>query len=192
MTVARVVRLASGGSGLGLVAVALTVLPSDARWQVGGFAAIGVVLATLRTRMASLVSWALVVLLLGVALAADSGRVPVPTAAVLGLLACVYVALTELAEELDDREPQRRGTGEPAGELVERPDVREVAGWLRSAGPLPGAALLGAVALAAAVVLPAPAGVVWLVVVAPLALVLGVGVALRQQGASRRQASDDR
>ena len=35
-------------------------------------------------------------------------------------------------------------------------------------------------------------GVVWLVVVAPLALVLGVGVALRQQGASRRQASDDR
>jgi hypothetical protein len=194
VTVARAARLASGGFGLGLVLGALTVVPPDTRWQIGGLGAIGVVLAALSIRLTPLVSWVLVVLILGVAMAADSGRVPVPTAAVLGLLALGYLALAELAEELDDREPvgQGHGTGEPGGqpaERGERPYVVEVAGWLRAAGPLPGAALVGAVVLAVAVVLPVPAGV-WLVVGAPLALVLGVGVALRRPGASPQAPED--
>jgi hypothetical protein len=190
-----VARLASGGVGLGLVLVALTVVPPDTRWQIGGLGAIGVVLAALGARLTPLVSWVLVVLLLGVALAADSGRVPVPTAAVLGLLALAYLTLAELAEELDDREPVGRDHewGEPTGHQVERghrPYVVEVAGWLRAAGPLPGAALVGAVVLAVAVVLPVPAGV-WLVVAAPLALVLGVGVAVRRPGGSPQAPADD-
>lgn len=185
MTAARLARLASGGSGLGLVLLALTVVPSGSRWQVGGLAAAGVVLAALGVRFARLVSWVLVVLVTGIALAADFGRVPVPTAAVVGLLAVGYLVLAELAEELDDRGPagqwSSHGTGErsdqPAGR---RPHILEVAGWLRAVGPLPGGALAGAAVLAVVVVLPL-SPVVWFVVAAPLVLVLGVGVALRRQ-----------
>ncbi|MGW0230331.1 hypothetical protein ACWDWO_18615 [Actinopolymorpha singaporensis] len=111
---------------------------------------------------------------LGVMLSADSGRLPVPTAAVLGLLALAYLVLVELAQSLageDGWQPEgTRAAGSGA-------TTAGLPGWVRTVAPLLAAGLTGAVVLSVVVVLPLPPAA-WLVVTAPAILAVAVILAL--------------
>lgn len=165
-----VVRVLGLVWGLGLAVVAGTTVPPVAGRWIGGTIAVAVVLAAVAGgRFTSLVPWAVAGSVGGAVLASVTGRLPVPTAAVIGLLAVGYLVLAELADAHDDETT----AATRAGTTTWRP----LAGWVRTMAPMFLAALLGAVALSLAVVLPLPpAG--WLVIAAPVVLVAAVAFAV--------------
>ncbi len=111
---------------------------------------------------------------LGVMLSADSGRLPVPTAAVLGLLALAYLVLVELTQSLAGEEGWQPEGTRSAGSGA---STAWLAGWVRTVAPLLAAALAAAVVLSVVVVLPLPP-TAWLVVTAPAILAVAVVLVL--------------
>ncbi|MET9022571.1 hypothetical protein ABZV93_21580 [Actinopolymorpha sp. NPDC004070] len=184
--------VAAGACVLGFVVVLLEVLPPSALVWVGlptavalclGYA--GVVGACVRGRAPGLGGLAdlglgafgtvgLALAALGVMLSADSGRLPVPTAAVLGLLAPAYLVLVELAQSLAGEEGWQpegtRASGSGAS-------TAWLSGWVRTLTPLLAAGLAAAVVLSVVVVLPLPPAA-WLVVTAPAILAVAVMLVL--------------
>jgi hypothetical protein len=161
-----VVRLLAGIWGLGLVGAVLLVAAPNLRWWVGGPAALAVVLAMGRGRLVSFVPWAIAVVTLGILLAANTGRVPIPTAVVLGLLVLGYLLLAELGDTIDDASGRISWTA--------------LAGWVWSMLPVLGAGLMAVLVVGAAVLVPVRAGT-WLVVAAPVVLLVAVVVAVRRK-----------
>ncbi|MFD2077664.1 hypothetical protein SAMN05421678_112176 [Actinopolymorpha cephalotaxi] len=180
--------VAAGACVLAFVVVLLTVLPPSALVWVGlptvvalclGYAGVAGAcvrglgaLADLGLGAFGMVGLALAAL--GVMLSADSGRLPAPTAAVLGLLALAYLVLVELAQSLageDGWQPEgTRAAGSGASTAC-------LAGWVRTVAPLLAAGLAGAVVLSVVVVLPLPPAA-WLVVTAPAILAVAVVLVL--------------
>lgn len=180
--------LAAGACVLGFAVVLLAVLPPSALAWVGlptmvalclGY--VGVVGACVRgvrgladLGLGALGTAGLALAAVGVMLSADSGRLPVPTAAVLGLLALAYLVLVELAQSLAGEEGWQ-----PEGARAEGSGASRawLSGWVRTVAPLLAAGLAGAVVLSVVVVLPLPPAA-WLVVTAPAILAVAVVLVL--------------
>ncbi|MEQ4209987.1 hypothetical protein ABN028_15205 [Actinopolymorpha sp. B17G11] len=160
-----VVRLAGVACGLAMVGVLVAALPSGLDRWIGGGAALAVALSGLGGGFGAYVPWGLVVVTIGVTTAADAVQLPVLSATAIGLLAVAYLVLLEGADALD-------GASAPL-------DVAMLAGWVRSLTPVLGPALAGALVVMGVVLLPHPPAA-WLVVAAPLALMVGVALALRR------------
>jgi hypothetical protein len=159
------VRLAAVVCGLATVGVLVAALPAGLGWWLGGVAALAVLLSGLGGGFGAYVPWGLVVVVIGVATAADTVRLPVPSAAAIGLLIVAYLVLLEGADALDDGTPHLDGV--------------LLVGWVRTLTPVLGPALAGALVVMAVVLVPLPPAA-WLVVAAPVALIVGVALALRR------------
>jgi hypothetical protein len=159
------VRLGGVACGLAMVGVLVVALPpSLGRW-IGGAAALAVVLSGLGGGFGAYVPWGLVAVVIGVTMAADAVQLPVLSAMTIGLLALAHLVLMEGADALD-------GVSSPL-------DATMLTGWVRSLTPVLGPALAAALVVTVVVLLPHPSAA-WLVVAAPVALMVGVALALRR------------
>jgi hypothetical protein len=178
----RTAGLFAGACGLALVLVTIWVLPADSRGWVGIPATIAVLVGLLglvERALGALVPVGLGLVALGAMFAADSGRLPVPTAALMGLLGLAYLAFLELAETLmNDTGWERGGVGTSSASL---------AGWVRTLTPVFAVALVGVVVLSVVLLEPLPPAAA-LVVTAPVLLAVAVIVGLAHF--TRRRPTD--
>lgn len=162
-------RVATGGAYLaapllGTAAVVATALMFPGSPLVALLGLPFVLLASGSARVPALVNAVPAIVLLGLAIAAVAGRLPVPAAAGVGLLLLGYVIAADLAEVAEHRGGMSR--------LV-------LAGWLRGMIVLLAAGTGAALVTTAVVMLRIDAGPL-LVVLAPLALLGGVLIAVGQ------------
>lgn len=161
------VRLGALGAGLGMVAMVPLSLPGDIPPEpallVAGVAGLAVLAGGW---FGTYVPWALTISIVSLGIAAAFDRPDLPSAAVIGLLACAYVLLAELADSC-------RGSSQVRGAEVRR--------WLRTVQGLMLFSVAGTVAvvLFVAVVDPTLTPIAGLVVLAPLVLLVVVLLVLR-------------